>query len=385
MQKPASKADSPPDPSSLDLLTAYGLRPGRKDQLRDPSLAPPGCRPARVVFESREHYRVITSEGERPARLAGRLRLDEGLPVVGDWVALAAAAPTSAADPGEELIRAILPRTTHLSRKEAGAVTREQVVAANVDTVFLVMGLDGDFNLRRLERFVVMVWESGADPVVVLTKGDLHPDPVAARLDAAGVAPGVPVHVVASIRGEGLEPLRAHLGPGLTVALLGSSGAGKSTLLNALVGSELMRTGAVREGDDRGRHTTTHRQLVLLPAADGDPRGGGLLVDNPGVREIQLWADDGALAEAFDDVDTLAAGCRFGDCRHEDEPGCAVRRAIDDGRLAAERLESWRGLERELRHLERKRDVANRRKEDRKLGKLYKRVQREKRARQRQR
>lgn len=328
----------------------------------------PDLRAGRVVFQSHEHYRLVTEAGEVQAHPSGRLRRESDLPVVGDWVAFA---PQS---DGSVPVIEILPRRTCLSRKVPGEETREQVVAANVDTVFVVMGLDGDYNLRRLERFVVMISASGAQSVVVLTKADLHEDPAGARLDSQEVAPGVPVVTVSSLLGEGLEPLEAYLAPASTVALVGSSGAGKSTLLNRLCGNEVMRTGAVREGDDRGRHTTTHRQLVQLP-------GGGLLIDNPGIREIQLWAGEENLSQAFGDLEDLARACRFRDCHHESEPGCEVRRALDDGRLSPSRFASWQNLQKELRHLERRKDVAASRKESRRLGRFYKKVQAEKKSR----
>ena len=358
------------DPSSWlshPGLKAMGFDKGRLKDWRAEGLSSSDAFPSRVIFESREHYRVSTPLGEASAEPAGRLRLGDLLPVVGDWVWVDGLSPTDAAQQTCRIV-GILPRRTSLSRKVPGEKTVEQVVAANVDTVFLVMGLDGDFNLRRLERFVVMIHESGASPVVVLTKEDLHDDPVEARLDAQTAAPGVPVYGVSSLQGKGLEPLQVFLEPGKTVAMVGSSGAGKSTLLNALNGEDVMKTGAVRASDDRGRHTTTHRQLVLL-------KSGGLLVDNPGVREIQLWAEDSSLDEAFHDIAELARACRFRDCSHNDEPGCAVRRALDDGTLSPERFRNWQGLEKELRHLESRRDVVTRRREDKKLGQLYKRVQ----------
>lgn len=321
-------------------------------------------RVARVVFESRRLYRVHDGQGELQAAAAGRFELGPERPAVGDWVVV---------DGPEDTPRIlhILPRRGRLSRKVVGQKTEEQIVAANVDTVFLVMGMDGDFNLRRLERFAVMASESGAEPVVILTKKDLHPEPVEACLDAKTCVPGVPVFAVCSPSEEGLEPLRAFLAPGRTVAMVGSSGAGKSTLLNALDGRSTMRTGAVRDSDDRGRHTTTHRQLVRLQA-------GGLLVDNPGVREIQLWAEQDALDSAFDDIAQLASGCRFRDCRHVDEPGCAVLGAVEGGRLDAGRLRNHQDMEKELQALERRRNVVEQRRADKKLGKLYKRVQAEK-------
>jgi ribosome biogenesis GTPase len=331
---------------------------------RDPSNSQtqPALQPARVVAVSHEIYRLATADGaEAPARLAGKLREAPDRPAVGDWVA-AVVHPDGAA-----LIQHLLPRRTRLSRKVAGERTQEQVVAANVDTVFLVMGLDGDYNLRRLERFAVMAWESGAQPVVILTKADLHEDAVGARLDAQSAAPGMPVFAVSALAGEGLAPLASWLGEGSTVALIGSSGVGKSTLVNRLAGAEVMRTSAVREGDDRGRHTTTHRQMIRLPT-------GGLLIDNPGVREIQLWADEGALETAFEDLAELAQGCRFRDCRHQDEPGCEVLAAVEDGRLDAARLASWHELDRELASLEKRQDVAAYRRADRVQGRMYKRI-----------
>lgn len=371
--RPDSSLGFPPE----GFLEAFGYTPDFARALQDLLSETPGqdLDPARVVFQPSEHYRLITASGEVQARPAGRLRLGSELPVVGDWVA---APPRSRPDvrDGVVPIAAILPRRTSLSRKVPGKRTVEQVVAANVDTVFVVMGLDGDYNLRRLERFTVMIWESGAQPVAVLTKADLHEDPAGARLDALAAVPGVPVLAVSSLENQGMDALRAHLEPRRTCALVGSSGAGKSTLLNRLYGDEVMRTGAVREGDDRGRHTTTHRQLVRLP-------DGALLIDNPGVREIQLWAGEESLGETFSDVEDLSRACRFRDCHHEDEPGCAVQAAVEDGRLEEARLESWRSLQKELRHLERRRDVAESRRQDKRLGQLYKRIQAEKKGRRR--
>lgn len=353
----------------LSPLAAFGYSSSRRREFVELEARSPGedLEPGRIVFVSREIYRVVSLQGECDARISGSLRRAESLPVVGDWVAFRRSG-------GSSIVSEILSRRSSLSRKVAGEVTREQIVAANIDTVFLVMGLDGDYNLRRLERLAVMAWDSGAQPVGVLTKADLIGDSSAARLDAQMAMPGAPVHSVSSYTGEGLEALRSFLVEGSTVALIGSSGAGKSTLLNALCGEEIMRTASVRESDQRGRHTTTHRQLVALP-------GGGLLIDNPGIREIQLWADDDALAEAFDDIEKLALDCRFRDCRHEGEPGCAVEIAVEQGRLVPARLASWRALGKELLHLERRRDVASQRRDDRRLGRFYKRVQAEKSAR----
>lgn len=337
------------------------------------------CRPARVVASRRGFLRLQTASGTRDAVLAGALRHhSEGsadLPVVGDWVACQ--------DPGGgmSLIHAVLPRRTALSRKTAGARAVEQVLAANVDRILVVTGLDGDFNLRRIERFLVLVGQSGAEPAVVLNKADTRDDWPAAVTEARTVAPDVPVVAVSALGGD-LSPVETLISPGRTAALVGSSGVGKTTLVNRLLaGGDRaagvpLRTAPVREGDDRGRHTTTHRELYRLP-------GGGLLIDSPGVREIQLWEVDGGLSGAFSDVETLAAGCRFRDCTHTDEPGCEVLHAVDDGRLDASRLANLQAMEREAAALELRRDERARREAERKSGRLYKTVIAEKKRRRR--
>ena len=244
----------------------------------------------------------------------------------------------------------MLPRKTKFSRLAASdhGGTIEQVVAANVDVVFLVAGLDGDLNLRRLERYLALGWESGAEPVVVLTKADLCPDVEAAVLEVELTAIGVPVHVVSNLTGEGVEELAPYFAAGRTVAALGSSGVGKSSLVNRLAGEELMATGDLR-ADGRGRHTTTNRQLLRLPA-------GGLFLDTPGMRELRLWESEEGLAQTFDDVAAAAALCRFADCSHGGEPGCGVQAALADGTLTHERYDSWRKLQAELQHLAVKQD-----------------------------
>jgi ribosome biogenesis GTPase len=277
-------------------------------------------------------------------------RTELGYPVIGDWVAYAPASSGS----DHARIEAVLPRRTKLSRKVPGARTEEQIVAANVDSVFVMMGLDADFNVRRLERFLIVVRESRAEPVIVLNKIDLAADADSRVAEATRVAPGAAVVAVGCKARVGLDRLAPWLRPGRTIALLGSSGVGKSTLVNALAGEELQATGDVREHDQRGKHTTSFRRLLRLP-------GGALLVDNPGVREVQLWTVAIGDEEAFSDVEELAADCRFNDCRHENEPGCAVRAALESGGLKEKRLASWRALQEELRQ------VASRRKEHDKL------------------
>jgi ribosome biogenesis GTPase len=308
------------------------------------------CIPARVSAQHRGEYDVLAERGELRAHVAGRLRHEAAsgseLPAVGDWVALR-----------DETIHAVLPRRSAFLRKVAFHATEAQVLAANIDTVFVVTGLDGDFSVRRLERYLTLAWESGASPAVVLTKADLCDDPLALLLEAEQVAVGVPAHVVSNVTGEGLDELATYLAPARTVALLGSSGVGKSSLLNRLLDDEVQATKELAE-DGTGRHTTTARQLFRLP-------GGALLVDTPGLREVQLWSADEGIHEAFADVDELAADCRFNDCAHTREPGCAVQAAIDEGRLSRERLQSYRALQRELKRLALKQD-ARLRSEERK-------------------
>jgi ribosome biogenesis GTPase len=299
------------------------------------------CIPARVAAQHRGEYDVLTERGEQRAHVAGRLRHESSsgadLPAVGDWVALR-----------DETIHAVLPRRSAFQRKVAFHATEAQVLAANIDTVFVVTGLDGDFSARRLERYLTLAWESGATPAVVLTKADLCDDPLAMLLEAEQVAVGVPAHVVSNVTGEGLDELVTYLGPAKTVALLGSSGVGKSSLVNRLFDDEVQATKELAE-DGTGRHATTARQLFRLP-------GGAMLVDTPGLREVQLWDADEGIQEAFSDVDELAADCRFTDCAHMREPGCAVQAAIDEGRLPRERLQSYRALQRELKRLAAKQD-----------------------------
>jgi ribosome biogenesis GTPase / thiamine phosphate phosphatase len=316
-----------------------------------------GFIPARVAVQHRGAYLVLTQAGEVPAELPGRLRHEASalseLPAPGDWVA---ALPV----PNEEkvLIHAVLPRRSKFSRKVAGSETEEQVLAANVDTLFLINALDSEPNLRRIERYLTLAWESGAVPVIVLSKTDLCEDVDAARDAVEEIGVGVDIHLTSSVTGEGIDELLPYLQGGHTVAVLGSSGAGKSTLINHLIGEERMATQEIRS-DGKGRHTTSHRELIVAPA-------GGLILDTPGMRELQLWDAEEGVDQAFGDIAGLASECRFRDCSHEGEPGCAVLAAVEDGSLPAERLDSYRKLQRELHALEIKQDKRARSEERRK-------------------
>jgi ribosome biogenesis GTPase len=308
-----------------------------------------GHRPARVVAVHRETSVVRDGDGDRPASVSGSFRFEalaaSDYPTVGDWVAL----------DGGGVIAAVLPRRSVFKRMAADGTRRvaglddEQVMASNIDVALLVAGLDNDFNLRRIERYLAVAWSSGITPVVVLNKSDLADD-VDGRLVAVdAIAPGVATVAVSAHTGAGLDDLRNHLQPGATAAILGSSGVGKSTLVNALLGENRQKTADVRESDSRGRHTTTHRELFELP-------GGSLLVDTPGIRALEVLDADEGVESTFDDVIDLATGCRFSDCRHDGEPGCAVSAAIAEGRLDEGRLASHRKLERELAHAARQGD-----------------------------
>jgi ribosome biogenesis GTPase len=309
----------------------------------------PGLLPGRVAAAHRAAFDVWTEAGAVRSRLPGRL-VHDGLDVaVGDWVGLS-----------DGLIRGVLPRRSAIQRTAAGLTTTVQTLAANVDVAFVVSSLGPDLEPRRIERYLVTIWESGASPEIVLTKADRLGDPLPLVAEVESVAVGVPVHVVSAVTGQGCDDLRARIPAGTTSVLLGSSGVGKSTLVNLWLGEEVMVTRETREDDDEGRHTTTHRQLLVLP-------DGGLVIDTPGLRELQLWDVGSAALEAtFADVEELAAACRFGDCSHVHEPGCAVLAAVDAGELARERLESWRKLQRELHSIAIRHDALLRKEELRK-------------------
>jgi ribosome biogenesis GTPase len=315
--------------------------------------------PGRVIAQHRDGYLVATDEGEVRARASGRLiheAAEADRPAVGDWVALS---PNS----GERnaTIHGVLPRRTTFVRRAADSARKAQVVAANIDVAFIVTSLNADLNPRRIERYLAAAWQSGARPVVVLTKADVSSDPEAQAAGIAALAPGCPVLVVSARQGLGLDALLAEVAPGETCVLIGSSGVGKSTLVNAFLGEERMATQAIREADDQGRHTTSHRELVLLP-------GGGLILDTPGVREVGLIDADEGVGVVFEDIERLAGDCRFSDCGHVQEPGCAVQAALRSGALDPARWAHFQKLGLELAAAEGKADRLAKEAEGRRLA-----------------
>ncbi|WP_370297624.1 ribosome small subunit-dependent GTPase A [Ammoniphilus sp. YIM 78166] len=316
----------------------------------------------RVVLEHKRNYRIHTVYGMLLAEVSGKLRYHaqerQDYPAVGDWVVISAR-------PEEEraTIHAILPRKSKFSRKAAGTSTEEQIVAANVDTIFLVNALNHDLNIRRIERYMVMAWESGANPVIVLSKADLCEDIEAALEAVETIAIGVPIHIISAKDNEGMESLTQYLTLGKTGALLGSSGVGKSTIINWLCGKDLQPVSDIREKDDKGRHTTTQRELFPLPI-------GGVLIDTPGMRELQLWEADENLNQSFRDIEDLSQRCQFNDCGHQKEPRCAVREAINEGRLDKKRYDSYMKLQKELAYFNRKADLRAQSEEKKRWKKL---------------
>ena len=340
---------------------------------------------ARVAEENREMFRLLSPRGEFMAEVSGKFRHEvtvrSDFPAVGDWVLASTRKEESRAT-----IHRVLNRKSKFSRKIAGKKTEEQIVAANVDVVFIVSSLNSEFNLRRLERYVALAWESGAQPVIVLNKSDLAENAEELRRAAEAAAIGVRAVLTSALRGDGIDEIRKMMlsapegsssgeitsektAVAKTAALLGSSGVGKSSIINAILGTQLLDTGAVRESDDRGRHTTTARHLIVAP-------NGGVLIDTPGMRELQLWDASEGIDQAFGEIAELAASCKFRDCKHVNEPECAVRAAVESGELAAERLESFQKLGREEKFVAAKQDVAVRAEQTKALKRVMKKVNR---------
>jgi ribosome biogenesis GTPase len=320
-----------------------------------------GLAPFRVSQEHKSRYVILGEEGELSAEISGKFRHEalgkSDFPAVGDWVAV-----RPRPDEGTGTIHAVLTRKSAFSRKVAGKETEEQVVAANIDTVFLVSGLDNEFNPRRIERYLTLAWECGANPVIVLNKSDLCEDIDSKVSELESISFGVPILTISARNKTGLDDLRNSLNNGMTAAFLGSSGVGKSTIINGLLGYERQFVNEVREDDSRGRHTTTFRELILIPE-------GGILVDTPGMREIQLWGNESALSHAFDDVEEFASQCKYRDCSHNGEPGCAVEKALEDGSLDKKRWSNYQKLQKELRFLAVRQDKKEARRQQREWDK----------------
>ena len=349
-----------PPPALQSKLAAWGWSDERDDAFA--ALAEVGLVPGRVVSSGALRV-AITETGPVEVVLQRRFKRSvtsrTELPAVGDWLALE---PVSGQPPTAAL-REILPRTGTFARTRPSD-GRPQVIAANLDVAFLVSGLDQDLNLRRIERYLVLARDGGVSPVVVLNKADLATDLEAATAVVKGIAPGTQVLAVSAVTGAGLDDIGAIVGAGVTACLVGSSGVGKSTIANALLGEQRQDVRAIREDDSKGRHTTTRRELFALA-------GGGLLVDTPGLRTVGVLEDATALAASFSEVEGLATACRFRDCQHEREPGCAVRAGLAEGALSDDRLASYRKLERERRWVELRADERSRREADRRLGRIY--------------
>lgn len=337
------RSENPPFPN------AYGWDSGWQRTWEESGYADTRLTPVRMTADFGQQFKVATAQGEYTAETSGKLRHESEsgseLPAVGDWLAAELL-------PGERRARihGVLPRRSKISRKAAGTPVREQIVSTNVDILFLVTSLNYDLNIRRLERYLIMAWNAGTQPVILLSKSDLCDAEFRDRAvaEVSAVAPGVHVHVVSAQTGEGMNEVAAYFSGGRSCALAGTSGCGKSTLTNALLGGEVQRTSGIREDDSRGRHTTTHRQMFAIP-------GGGVLIDTPGMRELQLWeGEEDGLSGTFSDIDALAENCRFRDCTHNREEGCAVREAVELGELEPGRLAGYRKTERELAFLERK-------------------------------
>lgn len=326
------------------MLKKYGWNQFFKESFEPYRLK--GFSIGRVFVEHTHIYRLYTEFGELLGEVSGKLRYEtseyKDFPSVGDWVVI-----TPRPQEGTATIHNILPRRSKFSRKIAGNLTQEQVIASNIDSLFIVMSLNYDFNMRRLERYLIMAWENGASPVIVLNKADLCDDVEEKISQVEAIAFGIPVHAISSVTKQGFDALKHYFSEGATIALSGSSGVGKSTIINQLAGENIQVVKEIRDDDSKGRHTTTHRELILL-------KQGGLIIDTPGMREFQLWDANEGAQETFTDIESLSKHCRFSDCNHNNEPGCAVKLAISDGTISSKRYENYLKLQKELKFIEAK-------------------------------
>ncbi len=316
------------------------------------SYAEQGFAVGKVAVEHKQYLRLYSEFGQITCEISGKFRHEarsQGeFPTVGDWIVF-----RRLADENKGIVQAILPRKSKISRKVAGQHTQEQIIAANVDFLFIVTSLNFDFNVRRLERYLTLAWDSGAGPVILLNKADLCDNPEYFVEQTAEIAFGVPVHFLSASNRDGLEQLQPYFKNNKTCAMIGSSGVGKSTIINKIIGEERQRVDTLRSSVEKGRHTTTQRELIILP-------GGGLLIDTPGMREIQLWDADRGIAEAFEEITTTAENCHFRDCRHRQEPGCAVRQAVKSGEIQMARYKNFQKMQDELQQLKEKQQLQSR-------------------------
>lgn len=324
----------------MDKINLYNI--GLTERFKQESTMYENMYLARVSVQHKDKYKIITEEGESWAEVSGKFKYEalgtESFPAVGDWVMVDRLKDIN----GNAIIHNVLRRKSSFARKVAGLRRDIQIVATNIDTVFICMALNNDFNIRRLERYISIAWDSMATPVIILTKADLCDSVLEKQIEVEAVAIGIDIIVTSSMSGEGYEPIKKYIGKDKTVAFIGSSGVGKSTLINRLIGEDILETGGLRN-DDKGRHTTTFRQLLIIPE-------GGVVIDTPGMRELQIVSAD--VEKSFADIDELAAYCKFSDCKHESEPGCAVRKAIENGELDEARFENYNKINKELKYQE---------------------------------